>query len=82
MKENNISTSSIYVKLGNNIGTIIASEIDQDDAKLVRCDGRTIRRTCYPELFEFYGSTKNTMTLPNYENLLSSRIHFYVIAKY
>jgi hypothetical protein len=73
--------NAIFVKLDNNIGSIVASEAELNDAQLVKCDGHLINRTDYPLLFSRFKYMYDKCKVPNYTNVLKNQMNFYLIAK-
>jgi hypothetical protein len=75
------SNNRIFIKLDDNIGSIVASESELFDESLIECDGRIIERTDYPELFTSFRCLNEKCKIPDYRNTLKDQMHFYLIAR-
>jgi Phage Tail Collar Domain. len=74
-------TENILIKFDNNIGTIVASSTELCKEKYVICDGHTICKNEYPELFALCNYSGASVKLPNYESIFNGKIHFYIICR-
>ncbi len=69
----------MFICLDKNLGTIIASDQPLKSGKYIECDGRTIKKSEYPEVFKALGKRCETLKLPDYRNVLKNEVYFYMI---
>lgn len=71
--------TKLFICLDRGLGTIIASDQPLNSGKYIECDGRTIKKSDYPEVFKTLGKRCEMLKLPDYRNILKSEVYFYMI---
>lgn len=69
----------MFICIEENIGSIVSSDSLLKNSKYILCDGRTVKRSDYPKLFDNLGYQREQLKLPDYSTILEG-IYFYVIA--